>query len=71
MGRFEGRIGELHGRLMALEAQVTRLETRTIGGSPDKYGGVKTMITFASLVIVPIVVALLGGYFALRSAGLR
>jgi hypothetical protein len=29
--------------------------------------GVKTAITFASVVIVPIIIALIGGYFALKT----
>ena len=38
---------------------------------PDKYSGIKTAATFCAAVIVPVLVALIGGWFALRSAGLR
>lgn len=70
LDRFEGTIGELRGRLGALEAQVARIQDRT-PVETDRHGGLKSAITFVSIVIVPIIVALLGGWFALKSAGLR
>ena len=66
-------VGELRGRLGALEAQVGHLAERldAPAPTPDPHSGLKTAVTFVAAVIVPILVALLGGYFALRGAGLR
>ena len=71
MPGIEERLGELRGRLGALEAQVAHLVERADVPASDPHGGLKTAVTFVAAVIVPILVALLGGYFALRGAGLR
>ena len=65
--RLQEAVGELRGRLTALEAQVAR----ALVPEPEHHGGLKTAVTFASIVVVPILVAILGGYFALKAAGLR
>jgi hypothetical protein len=74
MDRFESSIGELRGRMIALDSELSRLMERIdrlAVPEPDKHSGLKTAVTFASLVIVPILVAILGGYFALKTAGVR
>jgi hypothetical protein len=62
MNRFEREIGELTGRLLALERPPP---------TESRHSGLKTAVTFATVVIVPILVAILGGWFALKSAGVR
>lgn len=37
----------------------------------DRASSVKTAIQFASIVLVPILVALIGGYFALKGAAIK
>jgi hypothetical protein len=66
-------LGELRGRVAALEDRLGRLEDRpsSAPAEHDRFGGVKTAITFVAAVVVPVLVALLGGWFALRSAGLK
>lgn len=75
---LEVALGELRGRLEALEARVERLADRIAShvsapapASDPQGGGWKTAATFVSAVVVPILVAIVGGYFALRAAGLR
>lgn len=75
MARLDESLGELRGRLGSLETQVAhvldRMDAQPPPVSNDPHSGVKTAVTFVAAVIVPILVALLGGYFALRGAGLR
>ena len=75
MAHVDESLGELRGRLGALEATVAhvldRMDSAPATSSADPHSGVKTAITFVAAVIVPILVSLLGGYFALRGAGLR
>jgi hypothetical protein len=66
-------VGELRGKLAVIEAQIINLTTLVstrfdgIDVGVERASGIKTAITFASVVIVPILVALLGGYFLLRA----
>lgn len=71
LDRFGEALGEIRGRLTALEGQVSRLYNPSPDKPEDKWAGVKTAVTFMAVVIVPIVVAILGGYFALKGAGLK
>lgn len=59
-------VAELKGMVVTLSGMVT---TRFDGIQPsvEKAASVKTAIQFASVVIVPILLALIGGYFALKS----
>lgn len=39
-----------------------------VDGSTDKISSFKTAMQFASIIIVPVLLALIGGYFALKGA---
>ena len=67
LDRIEVQIGELRGQLKMLESMLLNRPSETV----DRHGSLKTAITFVSIVIVPVLVSILGGYFALRAAGLR
>jgi len=75
VAHVDERLGELGGRLAALETQVGRLldhaDAAPAAVPVDPHSGVKTAVTFVAAVVVPILVAVLGGYFALKGAGLR
>jgi len=75
VSHVDERLGELGGRLAAIETQVGRLLDRADAAPAvapaDPHSGVKTAVTFVAAVVVPILVAVLGGYFALKGAGLR
>jgi hypothetical protein len=59
-------VAELHGAVDTLrDIVIGKLDT--IGGSVERVSSIKTAIQFAALVIVPILVALIGGYFALKA----
>lgn len=59
-------VAELTGTVKTLTTMVTSRFDHVDQGV-DRASGIKTAITFASVVIVPILIALIGGYFALRS----
>jgi hypothetical protein len=60
LGRLEERLG---GRFDRID------ETREVHG--DDQGSWKTALAFAGSIIVPILVAIIAGYFALKGAGAR
>jgi SNF family Na+-dependent transporter len=72
-GQTSRELGELTGKLEALSAQInammTTMNTRFNGVDKgvEKVASFKTAVTFASVVLVPIVVALIGGYIALHA----
>lgn len=63
-------VAELGGALEVLTKLVT---SRFDGIEPgvEKASSVRTMISFAASVLVPIVVALIGGYVLVKTAGPR
>lgn len=60
-------VAEIKGMVTALSGMV-QSGFKSVGEGVDKAAGVKTAITFAAVVIVPILVAIIGGYFAFKSA---
>ena len=44
---------------------------KDVNSTVEKASSIKTAIQFASVVIVPILVAVIGGYFALKSGAAR
>jgi hypothetical protein len=61
-------VAELKGAVQTLSGLVT-LRFDGLQGPVEKAASVKTAVQFAAIVLVPIIVALLGGYFALRAGG--
>lgn len=63
---FEG----LLGAVATLDGKVDVLMDlcRGLDGKTDKLSSLKTAVQFAAVVVVPILVALIGGYFLLRSS---
>lgn len=59
-------VAKLHGTVETLQALVMSRFDRVDGGV-EKAASIRTAITFASVVIVPILVAIIGGYFALKA----
>lgn len=59
-------VAELHGAVGVLQSLVT---SRFDGIEPkvDKAASLRTALQFAAVVIVPVLVALIGGYFALKA----
>lgn len=66
LAKLPDAVAELTGTVRTLTQLVTGRFDH-IDESVEKVTGVKTAITFASVVIVPIIIALLGGYFALKT----
>lgn len=74
--RLPMALAKLTGLVERIEKQVDRLMdnmlTRFDGldGKVDKWSSMKTLAGYIAAILVPILVALIGGYFALK-AGLR
>jgi uncharacterized protein YoxC len=70
LARLPDAVAELTGTVKTLSTIVTgrfdQVDTHV-----DQVTGVKTAIQFASVVIVPILLALIGGYFALKTGAGR
>lgn len=66
LARLPDAVAELKGMVATLSSMITN-RFDTVDQSVDKAAGIKTAITFMSVVMVPILVALIGGYFALRA----
>jgi hypothetical protein len=60
------RLAELRGEVKSLRALVIN-RADSIQSGVDKAANIKTAIQFAAVVLVPILVALIGGYFVLRA----
>ena len=56
----------LRGQINTLTA-LTRAGFTNVDGGLERAAGIRTAITFASVVIVPILVALIGGYFVIKA----
>lgn len=73
--RLIERVGELSGKVDLLTTQLTThlLNLKTAvdqqSSSTDKLASWKTALQFAAAVVVPLLIALIGGYFALKAAG--
>lgn len=67
------RVGEIKGKLDLVADQVTAHLTRVekavngVGTNVDKANSLKTALQFAAVIVVPVLVALIGGYFALKA----
>lgn len=59
-------VSELNGSVKVLNQMVLGRFDH-VDESVQQATGLRTAITFASVVIVPIVIALIGGYFALKT----
>jgi hypothetical protein len=68
------KLEELPTQVSSLAGEVktlTRLVTArfdNIQGPIEKAAGIKTAVQYAAVVIVPILVAIIGGYFVLKGA---
>lgn len=80
VGRQAKRIEDLEeavagntGKIDVLLAMVSTLTGTvkerfdSVDGAIDKTGSWKTAIQFAAVIVVPVLIALIGGYFALRA----
>lgn len=73
--RLIERVGELSGKVDVLTTQLTQhlLNLKEAvdhqSTSTDKLASWKTALQFAAAVVVPLLIALIGGYFALKAAG--
>lgn len=65
-----GKIDVMLHMMTSLTSNVKDLQSDVgkVGDGVDRASSVKTAITFASVVLVPIIVAVIGGYFALKGA---
>lgn len=66
-------IKELPGAMAELKGMVEVLQALVLVQSQkvSKATSMSTAVQFAAVVIVPLIVVLLGGYFTLRAAGLK
>lgn len=64
--RLPTAVAELAGAVRVLQGLVTS-RFDNVDQTIQKAGSVKTAIQFASVVIVPVLVALIGGYFVLKA----
>lgn len=75
--RLIERVGELSGQVELLATQLTQhlLNLKNAvdnqASSTDKLASWKTALQFAAAVVVPVLMALIGGYFALKAAGAK
>ncbi|HEX7088680.1 MAG TPA: hypothetical protein VF192_00995 [Longimicrobiales bacterium] len=71
LSRLPQTVWELKGMVATLtgivNARVDTTVTNPADPPPEQARTVDTLIKFASLVLVPILVALIGGYFALKA----
>lgn len=65
LSRVPEAVAELKGAVLTLSGLVNRVSNGA--DRIEKANSVKTAIQFAAIVIVPILVALLGGYFVIRA----
>lgn len=65
--RLPEALAELRGMVKALKDVVVKID----GGADriERANSLKTAVQFAAVVIVPILVALIGGYFLVKSQG--
>lgn len=68
VGELRGAVSELRGAVLTLSRMMSS-RFDDVEGGVEKAASIRTAITFASVVIVPILVALIGGYLALRAGG--
>lgn len=66
IAKLPNEVAELSGKVDTLQTMLlARMDG--VSTSVDKATSVKTAIQFAAVVVVPVLVALIGGYFALRA----
>lgn len=72
--RLIERVGELSGKVDVLTTQLTthllnlKSAVDNQSDTTDRLASWKTAAQFASAVVVPLLIALIGGYFALKAA---